>query len=427
MKITITPARRLAGEIRVPGDKSISHRSIMLGSIARGDTYITHFLMSNDCLSTILAFKQMGVPIEITGPETVTVKGQGLRGLKAPNATIDAGNSGTTARLLAGLLSGQSFSSTITGDESLRRRPMDRVIIPLRKMGADISGVQDRYLPLSIKGSTLKGIQYHMPVASAQVKSCLILATLYADSPSRIYEPTSSRNHTELMLQAFGGRLDINGNEITAYPADQLYGQQVHVPGDISSAAFFITAGLLVPNSTIILKGVGLNPTRTGILEVYKEMGGSIAIENVSTSGGEKMGDIIVNTSHLKGTVIGGQLIPRLIDEIPVIALAATQAEGTTTIKDAQELKVKESDRIATVVDILSRLGASIEATDDGMVIHGPTPLKGNAVDSFGDHRLAMMAAIAGLIARGETTISGWECVNISFPGFYDMLKKLQN
>ncbi len=427
MRMAITPARRLVGEIQVPGDKSISHRAIMLGSIAQGDTYITHFLMSEDCLSTIRAFRQMGVHIQIVDSNAVIVNGQGLRGLKAPQAAIDAGNSGTTARLLAGLLSGQNFSSTITGDESLRRRPMDRVIIPLRKMGAHISGVQDKYLPLSIGGSALKGIDYSMPMASAQVKSCLILATLYADSPTRIYEPAPSRNHTELMLQAFGGRLDTNDGYITAYPADQLHGQQVHVPGDISSAAFFITAGLLVPNSNIILKEVGLNPTRTGILEAYKEMGGSIAIENVSTSGGEKRGDIIVNTSHLKGTVIGGQLIPRLIDEIPVIALAATQAQGTTIIKDAQELKVKESNRIATVVDILSRLGANVEATDDGMAIHGPTPLKGNAVDSFGDHRLAMMAAIAGLIARGETTINGWECVNVSFPGFYDMLKRLQN
>jgi len=427
MKMAITPARRLVGEIRVPGDKSISHRAVMLGSIAQGDTYITNFLMSDDCMSTIRAFRHMGVRIQITDSDTVIVKGRGLRGLKPPKIAIDAGNSGTTARLLAGLLSGQSFSSTITGDESLRRRPMDRVITPLRKMGAHISGVQDKYLPLSIKGGALKGIDYFMPVASAQVKSCLMLATLYADSPSRIYEPAPSRNHTELMLQAFGGRLDINGNEITVYPVSQLYGQHVDVPGDISSAAFFITAGLLVPNSSIILKGVGLNPTRTGILEVYKQMCGSLAIENVSTSGGEKRGDIIVNASHLKGTVIGGQLIPRLIDEIPVIALAATQAEGTTIIKDAQELKVKESNRIATVVDILSRLGASIEATDDGMVIYGPTPLKGNWVDSFGDHRLAMMAAIAGLIASGETVINGWECVNISFPGFYDMLKRLQN
>lgn len=427
MRMAITPARRLVGEIRVPGDKSISHRAIMLGSIAQGDTYITHFLMSDDCLSTIQAFRQMGVPIRITDSNTVIVKGQGLRGLKVPRATIDAGNSGTTARLLAGLLSGQSFSSTITGDESLRRRPMDRVIIPLRKMGADISGTQDKYLPLEIRGGALKGIDYSMPVASAQVKSCLILATLYADSPSRIHEPAPSRNHTELMLQAFGGRLDIDDGTITAYPVDQLYGQQLHVPGDMSSAAFFITAGLLVPNSSIILKDVGLNPTRIGILEAYREMGASIAIENVSTSGGEKRGDIIVNTSHLKCTVIGGQLIPRLIDEIPVIALAATQAQGTTIIKDAQELKVKESNRIATVVDILSRLGASIEATDDGMVIHGPTPLKGSEVDSFGDHRLAMMAAVAGLIAQGETVINGWECVNISFPGFYDTLKRLQN
>ena len=384
--------------------------------------------MSSDCLNTIKAFRQMGVLIDIPDPGSVIIRGVGLYGLKPPSSPIDAGNSGTTARLLAGLLSGQNFSSVITGDESLQKRPMDRIIIPLKKMGADINtNTCGRYLPLSIKGSSLEGIDYHMPVASAQVKSALVLATLYAKSPSYIHQPAVCRNHTEILLRAFGGRIDTRDNTIIAYPARQLYCQSIKIPGDISSAAFLMTAGLLVPDSTIILKEVGINPTRTGILDVFNRMGADITVENLSNSGGEIIGDIVVKTSHLKGTVISGELIPRLIDEIPVIALAATQAEGTTVIRDAQELKVKETNRINSVVSLLSRLGANIEGTDDGMVIHGPTPLTGNTLDSFGDHRLAMTAAVAGLIARGETTINGWQWADVSFPGFYDTLKKLQN
>ena len=428
MKLSITPAKRLVGEAEIPGDKSISHRCIILGAIANGDTRLSRFLMSSDCLNTIKAFRQMGVLIDIPDPGSVIIRGVGLYGLKPPSSPIDAGNSGTTARLLAGLLSGQNFSSVITGDESLQKRPMDRIIIPLKKMGADINtNTCGRYLPLSIKGSSLEGIDYHMPVASAQVKSALVLATLYAKSPSYIHQPAVCRNHTEILLRAFGGRIDTRDNTIIAYPARQLYCQSIKIPGDISSAAFLMTAGLLVPDSTIILKEVGINPTRTGILDVFNRMGADITVENLSNSGGEIIGDIVVKTSHLKGTVISGELIPRLIDEIPVIALAATQAEGTTVIRDAQELKVKETNRINSVVSLLSRLGANIEGTDEGMVIHGPTPLTGNTLDSFGDHRLAMTAAVAGLIARGETTINGWQWADVSFPGFYDTLKKLQN
>ncbi len=427
MKLSITPAKRLLGKAEIPGDKSISHRCIILGAIANGETHLSRFLMSNDCISTLKAFRQMGVNISVPGPDKVVIKGAGLNGLKPPSSPIDAGNSGTTARLLAGLLAGQSFDSVITGDASLQKRPMDRIVAPLKKMGADISaGTCARYLPLIIKGSTLEGIDYHMPVASAQVKSALIRATLYAKSPSCIHQPAVCRNHTELLLQAFGGRIETQGNTITAYPARHLYGQNIKIPGDISSAAFLMTAGLLVPNSMLVLKEVGLNPTRTGILDVFHQMGADISVENLSNSGGEITGDIIVKTSYLKGTVISGGLIPRLIDEIPIIALAATQAEGTTVIRDAQELKVKETNRINTVVSLLSRLGADIEGTDDGMIIHGPTPLTGDTLDSFGDHRLAMTAAVAGLIARGGTTINGWEWADISFPGFYETLKKLQ-
>ncbi len=426
MKISIVPAKRLLGEVEIPGDKSISHRGIILGAISKGNTRLSHFLMCEDCLNTIGAFRQMGIPIHVVDLSTVVISGKGLHGLNPPISSIDAGNSGTTARLLTGLLAGQTFHSIIMGDTSLRMRPMGRVILPLQKMGAIIKACEhEKYLPLSIQGNYLSGIEYSMPVASAQIKSALILATLYADTPSRIYQPAVSRNHTEVLLQTFGGKIDIEDSTVVAHPAQELYGQDIHIPGDISSASFLLTAGLLVPNSNLILKKVGINPTRTGVLDVYREMGGNISIENISTSGGEKMGDIIVKTSHLKGTSISGPLIPRLIDEIPIIALAATQAKGTTIIGDAQELKVKESNRINTVVSLLSSLGANIKATEDGMIIHGPTPLRGNIVDSCKDHRLAMTAAVAGLIAKGITIIDGWEWADISFPGFYDTLKKL--
>ncbi len=427
MNFTVSTARSLKGELSVPGDKSISHRSIMLGSIAKGKTHISNFLTGDDCMTTISAFRQMGIPIDFIAPSSVIVHGQGLQGLEPPKTTIDAGNSGTTARLLLGLLSGQKFQSAITGDASLLRRPMKRVTAPLRLMNASIDGRDDGgYLPIQIKASNLSGIEYHLPVASAQVKSALILATIYADSPTVIYEPALSRNHTEMMLSSLGASIEVSGNKITVSPAIELYSQDCDVPGDISSAAFFITAALLVPNSSLTIKQVGLNPTRTGILDAYRQMGADILIENESSSGGELKGDITVKSSPLKAITIEGSIIPRLIDEIPIIALAATQAAGTTIIRDAQELKVKESDRIGAVVSMLKKFGTNIETTDDGMIIHGPVTLKGALIDSGMDHRIAMSAAIGGLIARGETTVTGWEWVNISFPGFQDAIKKLK-
>lgn len=410
----------------MPGDKSISHRGIIFGSIAQGKTRLQNFLMGEDCISTIRAFKNMGVCIEIQKNNTVIIHGKGLRGLTSPSQNIDAGNSGTTARLLLGLLSGQNFSSTLIGDESLKKRPMGRVTIPLRQMGAIIKGPQNgNFLPLTIQGTTLRGIEYTLPVASAQVKSALILATLFAQTPSQIHEPIPSRDHTEIMLKVFGGHINSSQSTITVYPAERLIGQDIYIPGDISSAAYFITAGLLVPNSVITLKNVGLNPTRTGILDVYRAMEGQIIIENSCISGGEPVGDITVKTSSLKGTVIEGALIPRLIDEIPIIALAATQATGTTIIRDAQELKVKESNRIISVVNVLKAMGANIEATEDGMIIQGPTSLFGQDIHTGMDHRIVMMAAIAGLIAKGETNIHGAKWADISYPGFFDTLKEL--
>jgi len=425
MKISVAPMKKLSGEAFIPGDKSISHRGIILGAISSGDTNLKNFLMGKDCLSTIEAFRQMGISIDIS-PSSVVVHGKGLHGLREPASTIDAGNSGTTARLLLGLLAGQAFESRMTGDSSLQKRPMDRVVSPLRQMGASISGKENgKFLPLTIRGGKLSGIEYCLPVASAQVKSAIILANLYAQSPSRIHEPAPSRDHTEVMLRAFGARIEAEGSDILAYPASGLFAQELWIPGDLSSAAYLITAALLLPRSELTLKAVGINPTRTGILDVYRDMGADIRIENITVSGGEKIGDITVKSSSLRSTVIGGPLIPRLIDEIPVIALAATQADGTTVIKDAQELKVKESNRIETVVATLRSFGANIEATEDGMVIQGPTPLKGAFIDSHMDHRIALTAAVGGLIARDETTIDGGEWIDISFPGFLELIKRL--
>jgi 3-phosphoshikimate 1-carboxyvinyltransferase len=431
MNAVITPVGQLLGEADIPGDKSISHRGIMFGSLARGTTRLTNFLKGDDCLNTINAFRSMGIDIDIeekdgnTG-EIVLVHGKGLRGLKKPADIIDVGNSGTTARLITGILAGQSFTSMVDGDESLRKRPMARIIEPLTMMGASIQAADRGTLPLSIQGSKLKGMEYKMPVASAQVKSAIILATLYADSPTVIYQPAQSRDHTEIMLRHFGGNINEDGTILTVYPVEELFGQEMRIPGDISSAAYLITAALLVPKSHVVMKGVGINPTRTGIIDVYKQMGARITIENADFSKGEPTGDIIVENSNLHGVNIGGSIIPRLIDEIPIIALAATQAQGTTIIKDAAELKVKESNRIDMVVNTLKALGADIEATEDGMAIHGPSRLVGNKVACNMDHRIAMMAAIAGLIASGETVISDGQWVNVSFPGFFDLIQKLR-
>lgn len=431
MRIEISPAKQLKGGIQIPGDKSISHRGIIFGALAHGTTRLKNFLMANDCVSTIEIFRQLGISIDIQKDNTILVHGQGLQRLSTPQKLLEAGNSGTTARLLLGLLSGQNFDSTLTGDESLCNRPMDRVTIPLRQMGVSFdTGSKGDFLPITVKAKKsdyLKAIDYTLPVASAQVKSSIILASLYADNSSTIRQPTLSRNHTEIMLETFGGNIQVDDdNTITVHPLPYLYAQDLIIPGDISSAAYFITAALLVPKSEILLQNVGVNPTRSGILEVYKHMGAEIEIERIDQGSMEPSADIVVRTSSLKGTIIEGDLIPRLIDELPIIALAATQAKGTTIIRDAEELKVKESNRIDSTVNILKSFGADVQATSDGMIIQGPTPLFGTSIKPGSDHRLVMMAAIGGLIAEGTTIIEDAQWADISYPNFFKEIEKLR-
>lgn len=427
---TIHPVKGLKGEVTIPGDKSISHRSIMLGSIALGTTEITHFLEGADCLSTIDCFRRMGVEIE-RKPSCILVHGKGLRGLSAPASTLNVGNSGTTTRLISGILSGQNFATTLSGDDSLNSRPMKRIMTPLNTMGAHIRSLNDNgCAPLHIRPGALHGIHYQSPVASAQVKSAVLLAGLYADSPTSVTEPALSRNHTELMLQGFGAYVatDLHTDgTATAHvePCKELYGQQICVPGDISSAAYFIAAALLVPGSELLVKNVGTNFTRAGFLKVCKAMGADIETVSQTIEGGESRADLLVRYSHLKGTVIEGDIIPTLIDEIPMIAVMAAFADGTTVIRDAQELKVKESDRITVMVDNLKRMGADIEGTEDGMIIHGGKPMHGAAIDSHLDHRVAMSFAVAGTICDGTMDILNGDCVNISYPEFYNDLYSL--
>lgn len=417
----------LKGEIKVPGDKSVSHRAIMLGSLAEGTTEVSNFLQGADCLSTIDCFQKMGVEVNNHGT-IVTIKGNGLHGLKKPKHTLDVGNSGTTIRLMTGILSAQDFQVTVNGDASIQKRPMGRIVAPLSKMGANIISInQNSCAPLQITGKRLKGTHYQSPVASAQVKSSILLAGLYADGETSVTEPYVSRNHTELMFEYFGVTINTKDTTATVFPASKLVAQKVEVPGDISSAAFFLVAGLIIPNSEIIIKNVGINSTRDGILQVCKNMGANITLENVQDKTGEPTADIIVRSSELKGTTIGGSIIPTLIDELPVISLLACFAKGQTVIKDAQELKVKESNRIDIMVKNLSAMGADVTATEDGMIINGGRTLYGTVVDSHLDHRIAMTFAVAGLVADGETKIQGAECVNISYPAFYNDLKKLQN
>lgn len=419
------PIKALKGQVTIPGDKSISHRAIMLGAIAEGATEITNFLQGADCLSTIQCFRQMGITIENT-QDKVVIYGKGLRGLHKPDKMLDTGNSGTTTRLISGILAPQNFTTAITGDESIQRRPMDRIITPLEKMGASIiSTRRNCCVPLLIEGRHLKGIHYHSPVASAQVKSAILLAGLYAAGETSVTEPNVSRNHTELMLRYFGARVSVLDTTAVVYPLEMLAPQKIEVPGDISSAAYFMAAGALVPNSEILIKNVGLNPTRSGMIKVMKGMGANLTIENEHMAGCEPAGDIVVKSSSLKGVTIGGSLIPALIDELPIIAILAAFADGKTVIKDAQELKVKESNRIQAIVDNLSAMGASIVATDDGMIIEGGAPLHGANIDSRLDHRIAMSFTIASLAAQGDTKILGKECVNISYPGFYEDLEML--
>ena len=426
----------LRGALRVPGDKSISHRAVMLGSLAEGETRIRGFLKSADCLATIDCFRRMGISIEETCRD-LTIHGKGLRGLSAPAGALNAMNSGTTTRILAGILAGQDFPVTIEGDESLSRRPMKRIIDPLSRMGCRIESVNgNNCLPLKIKGGRLSGIRYDSPVASAQVKSCIAMAALYADAPTTITEPYLSRNHTELMLRGFGGEVtsftdpETGRPAVTVLPEPHLSGCDITVPGDISSAAYFIAAALLVPGSEVTLTCVGINSTRYGILRVSRAMGGRITVENVRTEGGETTADITVSASPLHGTEIGGALIPTLIDELPVIAVMAACAEGTTVIKDAGELRVKESDRLALIAGHLKAMGADLTETGDGLIIRGKPadshPLRGTVIDPHGDHRLAMAFAVAGLAADSPTEILDAGCVDISYPGFFADLAWLQ-
>jgi 3-phosphoshikimate 1-carboxyvinyltransferase len=416
----------LSGSVAVPGDKSISHRSVMFGAIANGVTTVSNFLPGDDCLSTIACFRKLGVQIEEQEKE-LKIIGNGFDGLVEPNEVLDVGNSGTTIRLMLGILSGRPFFAALQGDQSIGKRPMTRVTVPLREMGAQIEGRKNgEYTPLAIRGGNLKPIHYQLPVASAQVKSSLLFAGLQADGVSMIIEKTESRDHTERMIHQFGGELSKENGVITVKGGQKFTGSHVHVPGDISSAAFFLVAGAIVPESEIILKNVGLNPTRTGIIDVMKSMGADLQLLASEESAFEPYGDLLIKSSRLKGTIIEGDLIPRLIDEIPVIALLATQAEGTTIIKDAQELKVKETNRIDTVVNELKKLGAKIDATEDGMIIYGNSKLSGGTVSSHGDHRIGMMLSIAAAICQEEVYLENPGAISVSYPDFFTHLNNLK-
>ena len=427
----ITSAKRLRGEVTIPGDKSISHRSVMFGAIAKGTTEITNFLQGADCLATIGCFQRMGIDIENT-PDKILVHGKGLHGLQEPSGTLDTGNSGTTTRLISGILAGQRFSTVLSGDESLNSRPMARIMEPLNSMGAHITSIKgNNCAPLQIDPGNLRGFHYESKVASAQVKSAILLAGLYADGETAVTEPVLSRNHTELMLSGFGAsvvaRTESDGRATASIlPCKELYGQKITVPGDISSAAYFIAAGLLVPDSEILVKNVGINPTRAGFLTVCKNMGADITYLNKTSAGGEPTADILVKHSPLKAVTVEGGIIPTLIDEIPMIAVMAAFAEGTTVIKDAAELKVKETNRINTVTKNLKVMGADITPTEDGMIIRGSNKLKGAHINSYLDHRIAMAFAIAGLSAEGTTVIEGSQCVDVSYPTFFETLDSLK-
>lgn len=419
------------GELSVPGDKSISHRSIMFGAISEGTTIVSNFLQGADCRSTISCFQKLGISIETQGSR-VKIHGRGLHGLTAPSGILDVGNSGTTTRLISGILAGQPFESTIDGDDSIRKRPMKRIFTPLSQMGAAFfSWKPDAFpgalhaaelgcAPFTVHGGSLHGIHYNSPVASAQVKSAILLAGLYAEGTTSVTEPVLSRNHTELMLSGFGADIISNGTTASIKPEPKLQGQNIQVPGDISSAAYFIALGLLTPHSEILIKNVGINPTRSGIIQAAVAMGGTLTLLNERTVSGEPVADILVKSSSLHGTVIGGEMIPTLIDEIPILAVMAAFAEGTTTIKDAQELKVKESDRIAVITENLSAMGASVTPADDGMTIEGGRQLHRAHIHTHQDHRIAMAFTVAGLNTSGETTLDDETCAAISYPSFFE-------
>ena len=413
----------IKGRLRVPGDKSISHRAVMFGSLAKGTTNIKGFLTGADCISTISIFKKMGIDIELDNT-FVKVHGKGLYGLTCPHEILDCGNSGTTTRLVSGILSAQNFTSVLTGDKSIQKRPMNRIITPLSMMGADIKS-NDGFAPLTITGSKLHGIEYNSPVASAQVKSAILLAGLYASSPTTVTEPAKSRDHTELMLKKFGANLTSTKTSVTINPCSELFANDIDVPSDISSAAFFMAAAILVPGSELILENVGINPTRDGIIRVLKDMGANIEIINRKDSF-EPVADIKVAYSKLHATCIGGDIIPTLIDELPLLAALASLAEGTTVIKDAGELKVKESNRIRVMCEELSKLGVDVVETEDGMEIKGADKLKGNVtISTHDDHRIAMTFAVLNLVSDGEIKLDNKNCVEISYPEFFNDLNKV--
>lgn len=419
----LTAKNGINGELVIPADKSISHRSIMFGAISKGTTIVNNFLKAEDCLSTIAVFKQLGVRITEKN-EQIMIEGKGFEGLTAPSSRLDAGNSGTTMRLVLGILAGCPFTSEIAGDASLNRRPMERVMKPLREMGADLQGTAEaEFPPLKVTGNTLHGIEYHMPIASAQVKSAILFAALQAEGTTKIIEKEQSRNHTEEMIKQFGGKIQVEGKEIIVTGPQQLIGQEVTVPGDISSAAFYLVAASILANSEVLLKQVGINPTRTGILDVLMQMGANIEERQLDEQ--NQAADLIVRSAQLHACEIQGEIIPRLIDELPIIALAATQATGTTIIRNAQELKVKETNRIDATAEELTKMGANIEPTEDGLIIHGPTSLHGATVDSHGDHRIGMMLQIAALLTAEPVELLNPEAVNISYPEFFTDLAKL--
>ncbi|AEH50584.1 3-phosphoshikimate 1-carboxyvinyltransferase [Pseudothermotoga thermarum] len=426
MDIFVEGKVRVDGQIIPPPDKSISHRSIMIGSIAEGTTVVRKFLFADDCLRTVDCFRKMGVEIEFKDQDTVIVKGKGLRGLKKPETELYAGNSGTTMRLLLGILAGQNFEAVLTGDESLSKRPMKRVVQPLRMMGAKIEGKDDgNYAPLIVRGGQLKGISYSLPVASAQVKSALLFAGLYADGETVIYEKPKTRDHTEIMLKHFGANVVMGDGFVKITPAEKLSASQITVPGDISSAAFFMVAAAINEGSQLLIRDVGINPTRTGIIDILKQMGCDIKIMDERIWGGEKVADILIKGGRLRGITIEREIVPRLIDEIPIIAVACTFAEGQSVVKDAKELRVKESDRIKAIVYNLRNLGAEVEELEDGFVITGGKPLKPAELDSFNDHRIAMAMAVAAISIDGRSKIKNADCVAISFPNFFQMLKSV--
>ncbi|MDY0212969.1 MAG: 3-phosphoshikimate 1-carboxyvinyltransferase [Desulfuromonadaceae bacterium] len=422
----VNPSSGLRGEITVPGDKSISHRSIMFASLAQGRSSIRGFLHGEDNLATLNAFRAMGVDIDVSSAASIKINGRGFFGLREPADILDCGNSGTTMRLLSGVMAGQKFFSVLSGDRYLRRRPMGRVIQPLTQMGAQIWGrEQNRCAPFALQGSTLSGIEYHSPVASAQVKSALLLAGIGASGSTSVHEPHVSRDHTERMLRYMGIEVQVFSGGVGVEGGQQLQGRELEIPGDISSAAFFLVATLIVPNSELLIKNVGMNPTRSGIVDILRSMGGDIRILNERHAGEEPVADLLVYSSELHGIEIGGDMVPRAIDELPVVSIAAACAQGTTTIRDAAELRVKETDRIAAMGAVLQTLGVQFEMQPDGMTIHGSEHFRGGKVQSCGDHRIAMSAAVAGLRTSTALEIEDTGCTAISFPAFWELLQQV--